>query len=105
KREGCVPHRRRRRTGDIDRPADRARPATGRRALRRERLSARVASAWRPAYHSTMPGSGAPARSPRAWRGALGAALTGAVLTVALTYPTARYFGSVGRFDSGDGRL
>ena len=52
-----------------------------------------------------MPVPGAPARPPRAWRSAIGAVVTGAVLTAVLTYPTARYVGSVGRFDTGDGRF
>lgn len=51
--------------------------------------------------------SGAPARAPRAsvWPERIGAALAAVVLTAILTYPTVRDFGSLGRFDTGDGRF
>jgi hypothetical protein len=42
---------------------------------------------------------------PGTWRERMTALLIGCALTCALTYPTVRYVGQVGRFDTGDGRF
>ena len=42
---------------------------------------------------------------PGTWREWTAALLVGCALTCALTYPTIRYVGQVGRFDNGDGRF
>src|SRR4051794_22724376 len=87
---------------------DRALHEAGRRALRTEPRWARVASAWTRAYHLRMPRLASTHEAPGApssWRERLTIVLFGSLLTAILTYPTVRDFGSLGRFDTGDGRF
>src|SRR5206468_6237063 len=105
--EVARPDRRRRGSADSVPRAHRAHRAAGRRARRTELLSARVPSAWAPAYHSRMPASPTTRASDRAESRSREWVLCmaiGMALTAVLTFPTLQYFGSVGRFDTGDGR-